>query len=205
MKVIVGDTRSKKNLARLIEHGWGRMYISRRPQPFECEPWGFDNGAFIAWRNGLTFDEPAFQRRLDIAHQVGRPYIAITPDIVAAGQQSLDYSCRWIEKLPNDWPWYLSLQDGMSRDDIENVMSLGWSGLFLGGTDKFKRETAWKWCEFAHEHGLPFHYGRAGTLKKLEHAKHIEADSVDSAFPLWTDKRFTAFIAQYHDQSQLRL
>lgn len=100
---------------------------------------------------------------------------------------------------------YLAVQDGMKREHVEGIIRAGWAGIFLGGTDKFKRETAFQWCEMAHEFGLKFHYARAGTLRKLEHAKLIKADSLDSNFPLWTKARTERFVDQYFDTRQSRL
>lgn len=171
------------------------MWQERPFIPFPNEPWGFDNCAFLHWRRGERFNDDAYRSRLDIAYKVGLPYIAIVPDEVAGGKASLERSWSWMagRDLPNDWPWYLAVQDGMSRRDVEGIIRGGFRGLFLGGTNKFKQATAWIWAELAHEFGLLFHYGRAGTLRKLDHAKLIEADSLDSAYPLWTKRRLKRF------------
>ncbi len=68
-------------------------------------------------------------------------------------------------KLP-DWRWYLAVQDGMTTDDVRPYLHL-FQGIFLGGTDKFKLQ-ALRWCDLAHAHQMPFHYARAGTLRKME-------------------------------------
>ena len=94
-QVLIGDTRSLKNVARLKELGWGRMFAGYKPTPYEGEPWGFDNGAFKNWTDGLPFDEPSFLYRLwQAVSQVGKPYFAVVPDIVAAGCSSLAFSLR---------------------------------------------------------------------------------------------------------------
>jgi hypothetical protein len=131
------------------------------------------------------------------------PILAVVPDIVAGGQRSLDFSLDWVMRLPNGWPWYLAVQDGMETHQVEDSLHL-FSGIFLGGTDRFKR-TAYRWCNLAHAHQKRFHYGRAGTIAKLLHAKKIGADSLDSAFPLWTNQRLETF-AQHvaHDCTQLQ-
>lgn len=204
--VIVGDTRSHK-LIRLLElHGWARMVIKTRFNTYPGERWGFDNGAYVWWQRGEEFQTDVFLRRLDQARKrmEGTPYMAVTPDIPAEGDRSLEFSLRWRECLPNDWPWYLVVQDGMREQDV--VREIGkFSGLFLGGSDAFKREAA-KWCRIAHRFGKPFHYGRCGTLRKLHIAKEIKADSIDSAFPLWTSERFQAFFLHWmYGDPQLRL
>jgi hypothetical protein len=197
--ILLGDTRSKTALKFMREHGWGRMFATARPTPQRYEPWGFDNGAFDAWKKHKPFPEGKFLRRLDVALKVpkfwpffeGNPLLAVCPDIVAGGLRSLDFSLRWLEKLPVYWPWYLAVQDGMSEKDVSKVLHL-FHGIFLGGTDKFKL-TAYRWSLLAHSFDKRFHYGRAGTLRKIRHAWKVEADSVDSNFPLWTVKRLSIF------------
>ena len=171
--------------------GWGRMWVNRPVNPYVGERWAFDNAAFIAWSNERAWDESAYLRRLDAAYAVGRPMFAVVPDKVACGLESLDFSIGWLDRLPADWPWYLAVQDGMTPQDVSPILDR-FDGLFLGGSDAFKSQ-AWLWCEFAHQHGKQFHYGRCGTLRKLDIASKLRADSIDSSFPLWTDRRFWLF------------
>lgn len=191
MLMLTGDTRSHKIVAMLREMGWGRIWIDQRPTPYPGEPWGFDNGAFKNWRNGTAFDEGVYLTRLEKAHAVGRPYLAIVPDLVARGKESLEFSLSWLPRLPSDWPWYLAVQDGMRIADVEAVTDR-FAGLFLGGSNRFK-STAYYWCQLAHAHGKLFHYGRAGTKRKIWHAIEAGADSADSAFPLWEADRLDRF------------
>src|SRR5437660_7980992 len=111
MRILLGDTRSKKNLAFMREHGWGRMFATVKPTPQEFEPWGFDNGAFTAWLHGEAFPESIFLVRLDEAIKVNSdPHVAVCPDIVSGGMKSLDFSLHWLRRLPSYWPWYLAVQ-----------------------------------------------------------------------------------------------
>ncbi len=173
------------------------MVIGCRIRPYLGEPWGFDNGAFRDWRAGKAFDAESYQFRLAMAQRIGIPYMAVCPDIVAGGLQSLEFSLSWRKRLPDDFPWYLAVQDGMSQEDVIPVLDQ-FSGIFLGGTNRFKA-TALHWCELAHQHGKLFHYARAGTRQKLDHARMIGADSVDSAFPLWVQSRFEQFSAAMNE------
>jgi hypothetical protein len=203
MKILIGDTRSATNVAFIQERGWGRMCVEARPKPYQFEPWGFDNQAFKTWQDvgfvpNLTEDDwcilwacEAYERRLAAARECATPpYIAIVPDIPASAA-SLGYSVMWRESLPNDWPWYLALQDGMTMAGVRDVAHM-FDGLFLGGSDKFKLG-AQVWCDLAHFCGKKFHYARAGTRRKVLHAHAIGADSLDSSFPLWSKERFHKF------------
>jgi len=221
-KVLIGDTRSFKNIARLKELGWGRMFAGVKPTPFEGEPWGFDNGAYKNWTDGMPFDEARFLYRLwQAVAYAGKPYLAVVPDIVAAGCSSLEFSLGWIRRIrkplllpvqphcdaPFDqmrnptlhsvahWRWYLAVQDGMTIHDVRPHLS-EFDGIFLGGSDTFKAQ-AWRWRVFAKDNGKPFHYARAGTLPKLESALKMKADSLDSAYPLWEKERFARFQRMY--------
>jgi hypothetical protein len=201
--VLLGDTRSFTNVTRIKQLGWGRMFAGYKPTPYDDEKWGFDNGAYKHWTDGMPFDELRFEYRLKVASEVGTPYLSIVPDIVAAGCSSLAFSLKWVERLrqlPEEhasrrWLWYLAVQNGMTIHDVKPYLR-HFDGIFLGGNDDFKQQ-AWRWRVFAKDQGLPFHYGRAGTLSKLESALKMKADSLDSSFPLWEKKRMEKFVAMY--------
>jgi hypothetical protein len=195
MKILVGDTRSGDLLEQIKAQGWGRMFAESNPTPFEGEPWGFDNGAFSAWLNGQPFPADRYRIRLDGALRNGlTPYLAVVPDLVGRGQESLEFSLGWLEQLPTTWPWYLAVQDGMDPAEVESEL-VNFHGIFLGGTTRFK-STAGQWREIARRHHKRFHYARAGTPSRIQHAVAVEADSLDSSFPLWTNERFRAFVAE---------
>ena len=178
------------------------MFINKTPSPYPGEKWGFDNGAFICWQNNKPFDEVKYMKRLEKAYMVGKPYLAVTPDIVGEGEKSLEYSMGWISKLP-PWPWYLAVQDGMTLKMVSDVID-SFDGLFLGGTNAFKG-TAYHWRRLAHDKGKRFHYGRAGTPRKVDHALAVGSDSADSAFPLWTYDRMDELVKHINGPRQLSL
>lgn len=206
MKIILGQTQ-KKEFVRVIEqHGFGRMWSRDRPNVYDGEPWCWDNGAYHCWVNDKQFHDVEFWKRLWRDYVVGVPYLAACPDLPVEGERSLEYSLWWIDRLPKAWPWYLVVQDGM-RWDMVKPYAKKFHGIFLGGTNDFKKE-ADVWCNYAHASGLKFHYGRCGTIAKYEHAKRIGADSIDSATPLFTDDRFYKFVeyvrsARVNPQSEM--
>lgn len=183
--------------------GWGRMWVHRTIRLYEGERWGFDNGAFGAWRSGETWDADKYRKRLDAAHALGTPRLAVVPDLPAEGERSLEFSLRWLDELPHPWPWFLAIQDGMTHDMVRPHLRR-FAGLFLGGTDEFKRGAA-GWVALAKSARLQFHYGRTSTIRKLEHARRIGADSCDSTQPLWTAEKLAQFVAYYDGQRQVDL
>lgn len=195
---ITGDTRSGKMLKLLKQHGMGRMVLSTAIEPYAGEPWAFDNGAYTDWTKGKEFDGDGYLRRLDLCEKIGTPLFAVVPDKVAGGLESLELSLAWRDRLPSDWMRYLVVQDGMSESDVLSVVHL-FDGLFLGGSNRFKG-TAIYWARLAHSVCKPFHYGRAGTLRKIQHAMMSECDSFDSAFPLWSVERFLSAVAVWRGQ-----
>lgn len=201
MKIFTGGGSSTRTRKVLVENGIGEMLTKplRPNQPIGL--WAFDNGAFKCWQDGKPFDAAKFQDWLEFAYRnYPKPYLAVLPDMVAGGRASLDFSLSWLnsKKLPENWPWYLAVQDGMDSAEIIGEIDR-FSGLFLGGTDDFKKQAGY-WKKIAIHNGKPFHYARAGTLSKLAHAIMIGADSVDSTFPLWTKDRLFAFIQALSQQ-----
>ena len=113
MKIILGHTSDgSKRLSDYRKNGFGRMMVHMKFTPYEDEIWGLDNGAFICWRQGKQFDEKKFMSMVDYSVNQYPPYLAILPDIVAGGNESLDFSLSWIDRLP-PYNWYLAVQDGM--------------------------------------------------------------------------------------------
>ena len=182
-----------KTLKQVRKYGWGRMWNRDPITPYEGEPWGFDNEAYSYYLAGKSFDERRYLRQLEKAMERPMPYLAVVPDKVGAGAESLDFSLRWRERLPDEWPWYLVLQDGMEPEAVASHLD-SFVGLFLGGTDAFKRQ-AQEWSDFSKKHGMLYHYGRAGTPYKVRHAQRVGADSADSALPL----RHPDFAAEIRD------
>lgn len=197
--VYVGLTRDTKMVEALRAAGIGR--IQQRGQLdmnalWAGERWALDNGAFTDWTGGKPFDEEQWCRDVDAVFKSEHwPTLVVCPDLVAQGERSLDFSLGWAARLPKKFTLYLAVQDGMREESVRLAFSERWfRGLFLGGSDKFKNNEALKWCELAHNSGVPAHYGRASTPRKIAHARECGYDSLDSSFPLWTRDRFSQFL-----------
>ena len=166
------------------------------PAPRSDEPWALDNGVFSAWKSGDPWRASVFLRSLEKARELPPPVFAVLPDVVGGGVASITHSMRWRAVLP-EMPWYLAVQDGMSREDVAAVLP-ELAGLFLGGTDDFKA-TAPVWRDLASKHGKRFHYARVSTEHRLRAAIDVGADSADSTQMLWSKEHFTRFERWWRD------
>src|SRR5262245_35839761 len=118
LKVLVGERPSREIREICSRNGWGEMYIYSKPRNNFAKS-GFDNGAWLDFINGRSFDERRYQRALDRAATIGKPYFAVVPDLVACGLQSLTFSLSWLDRMPPGWRCYLAVQDGMKCEHIE--------------------------------------------------------------------------------------
>lgn len=145
--------------------------------PYYC----LDNGAFPAWVHKREWDERTFLKMLDKCLEADKaPDFVVVPDQVAKGRESLEFSNRWLERLPRAQTRYmLAVQDGMTTQDVENVIDQ-YGGLFVGGTMDWKLRTSPEWVELAHLHRKPCHIGRIGPWERIVWAARIGADSIDS-------------------------
>lgn len=206
VQVFVGETRSTVNEKAISENGFGRIWNVGRPRAMKGEPWAFDNGSYAQFLKAggrpYQFASGVYMRRMEAAMQMATlPYMVILPDLVGAGVLSIGISVSWIQDMPRRWRdcLYLAVQDGMTINDVQKVCDRFYlKGLFLGGTDKFK-QTALAWSNFAHEMGMQFHFGRAGTIKKIRASRWAHADSLDSSFPLWEKRRWADFVAIFNE------
>ena len=180
------DSRSKSSVEILKRNRWGRLFCANASKPYEGETWAFDNGAYRAWIKKEKWNQYDYLKRLDKQRKYGTPYFAVVPDIVAS-PDSLEFSLKWRERLPNDWKWYLAIQDHTDFE-VFNKEVHKFDGVFLGGSDVFK-VTAQYWANLTKFHKKKFHYGRVSTRKRIQHARRIGADSIDSAFPFWIESR----------------
>lgn len=131
MLVFVGQTRSRKLIARLEALGFGEC-TQPKEWPPRRHPWFLDNAAFSDWKAGKAFNAEAFLRALCLA-MAGEimPVFVVCPDLVASGLESLEFSLRWrdqCESVLRDQSlpmprWYLAVQDGMTEADVRAVVS----------------------------------------------------------------------------------
>ena len=207
MQVYLADNRS--TLAENLFHGFGfgRMCVERTPRPCAGEPWAFDNGAFPDLKSGRHPDYKRFSERLARiverirAGSLAPPTFCVCPDLIGAGAKGLDYSLRWLDRLEETyqdvWPklnWYLAVQDGF--DPIRTGKKLSrFSGLFIAGSDSFKRDHLSVWQSLGKSCGKPVHYARCSTPAHWVHAARHQVDSLDTARPLTRKEYLFQFLS----------
>lgn len=182
MRIYVTSPGARKDVDAVLTLGLGVLISANASirSYMNDVPIALDNGAYRSWLNCQGFDEFGFLRTLHHCLERGlRLEWLVTPDIVAAGRRSLEFSLFWRRRLEGHTQ-YLAVQDGLEISDVEPCIAL-FDGLFVGGTMPWKLKTAREWICLAHSYGKPCHIGRIGTVERLIWAETIGADSVDSS------------------------
>jgi hypothetical protein len=186
MKIYTANPDNERKYEICRQHGLGIMLSPRYKMSLSPKlrefPVAVDNGAWRAFASGKLWDEYAFlklvSRVIDDLDMM--PDFIILPDIVGGGLRSMFRSLRFVERLEGPVPLALAVQDGLEPNHVAgHAEKFGY--IFVGGTEEWKWATAKQWVEFAHAKGLKCHIGRAGTPEKLELARELGADSVDSS------------------------
>lgn len=186
MRGFVGQTRSTDLVARLTELGVGEA-----TQPWEFpprrSPWFLDNGAFTFWRRGVPFDHKGFRRAVELAcgHPTEPEWITV-PDVVADAEATIALAREYLPILKNlRFRCAIVVQDGMTPATFPL-----WGAadvIFVGGSLVWKLGAAGDWCSAARAQGLRCHIGRVGSARRVRWAQSIQADSVDSCVPLFSE------------------
>jgi hypothetical protein len=148
---------------------------SRLPAGFK---FAIDNGAWSCFQQKLPFDTAGFVALCDL-YGAAADFVVV-PDIVAGGQESLDFSKQWLDRLQHFRLILLAVQDGMKPDDVgallERYPNLG---IFLGGSTEWKLRTLYGWGMVAHAMRCWFHVGRVNTARRMRLCQEAGATSVD--------------------------
>lgn len=195
----MGEGRTRQ-LVRAL--GWGLMITPLDPRDPGDLPFVLDNGEYAVWqawieaqkRAGLTEDEAmgkwiaggwAEPERDEDAFEVflerygPRARWVVAPDIVAAGQASLDRSTRWMNRCRAHCDMVLiAVQNGMTPADLAPYVSRQ-VGIFLGGSTDWKKDEMRTWGEFCAEKRCHYHIARVNTERRYQIARWAGAHSTD--------------------------
>lgn len=207
MKILAGEPTGQ-NAKKAIALGVGAMVCTSRVQHLagnRHKKFNFtavDNGAFGCFKSGKPFNDDLFLRNVEKVNKIGlEPLFIVCPDIVAGGLRSLDFSMSYLDKIDYD-KIALVVQDGMIKDDVLPIID-NFQYLFVGGSVKWKWQTAEEWVKIAHKSGIPCHIGQCGRLWMLEAADRFKADSVDSTS--WVVNKSWHIVEEFLQPKQLRL
>lgn len=136
--------------------------------------YAIDNGAFSG------FPAESFHKLIERQNRQRERCLFVTcPDIVGAGQRSIELFLRRQRWIPEGWPVALVAQDGMEDllmpwDDMQAV--------FIGGCDPWKdSKAAADIVKTAKTLGVHVHVGRVNTPKRYRHFAELGADTCDGS------------------------
>lgn len=194
MLIYLGSTRDKRFVQEMRAHGIGECWVAGGPakRPI-AKDFMVDNGAYGAWVNKTDWKPQPF---LDAIRALDRvPNFIVCPDLPARGNESLVFSMNWVEVVGEKGPVVLAVQDGVSVPMVSRALVKGrFAGLFVGGTTKWKWQTAPLWCRMANEMGLLCHIGRAATPRGIRRALECGATSLDGNQALWSRLHFARML-----------
>lgn len=159
-------TGTRRNLSALRARGW-RLLVSAagvlRTEGFEH--YALDNGAWSDFKQGRPFDEQRFLRAF---LRLGpKADWVVVPDVVEGGRASLELSLRWLPRVLEVAPCaLLAVQDGLLPADVRPFLSAR-VGLFVGGSDIWKEQTAYQWIQLGRAVGCWVHGGRVNTVRRI--------------------------------------
>ncbi len=150
--------------------------------------WAADNDAFSAW------DQERFWKMLRAISLADRSRFlwVVCPDVVADAQATVN---RWVEW----WPQLDALgipAAFVGQDGLEGIPDqIPWEDMaafFVGGSTEWKLSVAAeRLVREAKSREKWVHVGRCQTMKRIQHAVEIGADSIDGgSFSRWPDKYF---------------
>lgn len=172
------NTGSSRNLAALRNAGWHILLTPDNPSKPEGLRHAIDNGAWGCFQKGIEFQPDRFERL--VRDHGSTSEFTVIPDIVAAGERSLQFSLAWIERLKHLKNPLLAVQDGMTVSQIRlTLREHPTIGIFLGGSTDWKLQTIREWGELANECSRYYHVGRVNTARRIRLCEEAGAHSFD--------------------------
>jgi hypothetical protein len=160
--------------------------MSGHANPIEGLPFVLDNGVWSCHQAGVEWSDEPMLRLLDrLAHRDFKPEFVVAPDKIAAGDESLEFSLRWLEEKRSglgDLPWLLAVQDGMSVARVRDViLEQRLAGIFVGGSTPWKWSSLHEWAELGLALGLRVHVGRVNGQRRAQLCSDLGVTSIDGS------------------------
>lgn len=136
-------------------------------------PFVVDNGAFIAWRDGVPWDENEWRKMIcRIRMRRIKPLWAAVPDVVANREKTIANWEIYAEEINSlGWTTAFCVQDGMTPDDVP----AGADVVFVGGTDEWKFPNLKMWTENFRR----VHCARVNAPEMIEACERLGCESID--------------------------
>lgn len=137
-------------------------------------PIACDNDAYKAFKNKEPWNEVVFFKMLESIKVLGlTPMWVLVPDVVGNRDETLRNWERYADRVRDfGFPLAFAVQDGMTCHDVPNEAAV----VFVGGSTKWKWNTASLWCAT-----FSTHIGRVNSLRLVQRANEIGAISVDGS------------------------
>lgn len=176
-------TGTRRNLAALRAAGWGLFVSAAGVWRHEGFNFWIECGAWSWWRKGLPFQTERFEGVLELLGRDPLCEAIIAPDIVCGGTRSLLLSLSWLPRLLKfGRRVYVPVQPGIDPQVMRRVLDER-IGVFVGGDDRWKEETAPVWARLARQCGAQCHVGRVNTARRLAICQAAGVDSIDGSGP----------------------
>lgn len=169
-------TGTRRNLGALRAAGWRLMVSARGVLRTEGFPYALDNGAWTAHQQSEPFNVSAFERA--VALLGASADFVVCPDKVADAETTRALIVEWLPRLAHLPRVLLAVQDGMTPDEVAPLLSER-TGIFIGGTSKWKECTAAQWGALARKHGAWCHMGRVNSQRRIAICHEAGIDSCD--------------------------
>ena len=146
-------------------------YAARVP----LDPWMpfvVDNGAFIAWKAGSSWEHDEWLNLLEKLRQQGKfPRWIAVPDVVGNREGTIRAWNEWSEIARTYGPLAYCVQDGMKPSDVPRDADV----VFVGGNDGWKFPNLPMWTE-----NFPrVHCARVNEPAMIERCEELGCESVD--------------------------
>jgi len=170
-------TGTRRNLRALADNDWRLLVSAAGRLSTEGFRYGLDNGAWSAFQAGKPFDEPQFEKAL---RRLGdRADWVVLPDVVAAGERSLELSLKWMRRVLDSCERaLLAVQNGMTPQMVRDLVGPR-VGIFVGGDTKWKLGTMRDWGRLGAERQAWVHVGRVNTARRIRSCAFAGATSFD--------------------------
>lgn len=200
MKIYTGQC-SGERLQKVLELGMGIMVSSSpvaTPQKEVKQTYcALDNGAYSCYRKGYPFMKEVFLKQIADCYKknIFLDFI-VTPDIIAGGKTSFDFSLKWaLNELATAPRLALVVHSGLKRSDICYLHRF--THIFIGDAENRTMETMKDWVSYARDNGKLVHIGHSGKYEDLMLAHELGVDSVDSTS--WVVNNSFHIVERYYD------